>query len=266
MAGSIRLERAGALATLSISNPDKLNALDRGMWIGLREALEELGAEVADPARTELRCLRVRGEGNAAFAAGGDLEEFLALRTTVDDAWAYHEHAVAPALTALAEFPLPVVAQIDGPCIGGGLEIACCCDLRIASERASFGAPILRLGFNMYAGELARVLAAVPAAVVAEILLEGRILDAGEAFAKGLLSRVVAADALEDETLASCRRIAQGAPLVARAHKRWIRALADGHAPTEVEKRASLALVESADYPAGLAAFFRKEKPRFEGR
>jgi enoyl-CoA hydratase/carnithine racemase len=102
--------------------------------------------------------------------------------------------------------------------------------------------------------------------VVSEILLEGRILDAQEALAKGIVSRVVADDALEDETLATCRRIAQGAPLVARQHKRWIRALRDGHAPSAEEKRASLALVDSEDYRSGLAAFFKKERPRFSGR
>lgn len=266
MAGTVHVEFDGALATLTISNPGKLNALDRGMWLAMARELAALTEEVADPARTGLRCLRVKGEGTAAFAAGGDLEEFLSVRMNIADAYDYHEAAVAPALDALATFPLPVVAQIDGPCIGGGLEIACCCDIRIASTQASFGAPILKLGFNMYAGELARVLAALPASVVSEILLEGRILDAAEAAAKGLLSRVVAAEELEAEVQDTCRRIAQGAPLVARAHKRWIRTLADGHAPDAAEKRASLALVDSADYRAGIDAFLKKKRPLFSGR
>lgn len=266
MPGTIRTEHDGALATLTICNPGKLNALDRGMWLALAKELHTLRSAVDDPARTDVRCLRICGDGSEAFAAGGDLEEFLQLRMKVDDALAYHEGAVAPALDALANFPLPVVAQIDGACIGGGLEIACCCDLRIASSRSSFGAPILKLGFNMYAGELARVLAAVPAATVAEILLEGRILGSAEACAKGLVTRVVADGTVEAETLSTCRRIAQGAPLVAREHKRWIRALARGRVPTAEEKRASLALVDSNDYRAGLMAFINKEPPRFSGR
>ena len=266
MPGTIRVERDGALATLTICNPGKLNALDRGMWLAMADELGSLRTDVDDPARTRLRCLRVRGDGTEAFAAGGDLEEFLRVRTTIDEAMAYHEVAVAPALDALANFPLPVVAQIDGLCIGGGLEIACCCDLRIASARSSFGAPILKIGFSMYAGELARILAAVPASVVAEILLEGRILGAAEACAKGLVTRVVADGATEAETLATCHRISQGAPLVAREHKRWIRALAGGRTPTTEEKRDSLSLVASADYRAGLAAFLGKEIPEFKGR
>jgi enoyl-CoA hydratase/carnithine racemase len=265
MPGTIRIEHDGALATLIICNPGKLNALDRGMWHAMADELRTLRGSVDNPARTNIRCLRIRGDGPDSFAAGGDLEEFLQLRMSVDDAQAYHEGAVAPALEALANFPLPVVAQIDGPCIGGGLEIACCCDLRIASARSSFGAPILKLGFNMYAGELARVLATLPVAVVSEILLEGRILDSAEAFAKGLVTRVVADGTIEAESLATCRRISQGAPLVAREHKRLLRMLAGGRIPSAEYKRASLALVESDDYRAGLKAFINKETPRFSG-
>lgn len=260
MPGQINVSRDATLATLTIANRAKLNAIDHAMWLAMRRELAELASDSA------LRCLLVRGEGEAAFAAGGDIEEFLDRRMSVEAGLAYHEDAVAPALNALAEFPLPVVAMIHGACIGGGLEIAACCDIRIAADNASFGAPINKLGFSMYAGELAHVLAAVGPAVVSEILLEGRILDASEALAKGLVSRVVPAATLADEAAACCRRIAQGAPLVAREHKRWIRRLRNGVAPTLDEKRASLALIDSADYREGLAAFLGKRRPQFSGR
>lgn len=251
------------LATLVIANPGKLNAIDLAMWRQMKQCLDELAG---DPG---LRCLRVTGdcppELPPAFAAGGDLEEFLQVRINTADALAYHEDAVAPALAALAEFPVPVLAQIDGPCIGGGLEIACCCDIRIAADNASFGAPILKLGFNMYAGELAHVLPVAGRAVVCEMLLEGRIFAAPEALMKGLVGRVVPQRQLASEALASCRRIAQGAPLVARQHKKWIRRLANGLPPSRDEKIASLALVESADYHEGLDAFFAKRRPVFKG-
>jgi enoyl-CoA hydratase len=262
MGGQIRVSRDtdGTLATLTIANPGKLNAIDHGMWLAMRA---ELKALAADPT---LRCLLVRGEGEAAFAAGGDIEEFLQKRMSVDAGIDYHEQAVAPALAALAEFPLPVVAMIHGACIGGGLEIAACCDIRLAADNASFGAPINKLGFSMYAGELAHVLAAVGPAVASEILLEGRILRADEACAKGLVNRLVPAAMLSDEATACCRRIGQGAPLVARAHKQWIRRLRNGVPPTLEEKRASLALIDSADYREGLAAFLGKRRPQFEGR
>lgn len=270
MAGLIRIVREDrasgceGLFTLSIDHPGKLNAIDLGMWRQMREGLSALARE------PDLRCLRVRGarmDGQpAAFAAGGDLGEFLQVRMTQADALSYHEEAVAPALTALADFPVPVVAEIDGPCIGGGLEIAACCDIRIASDTATFGAPILKLGFNMYAGELAHVLRVAGPALVCEILLEGRILDAHEALQRGLIGRIFPAEVLETSVLAACRRISQGAPLVARAHKAWIHRLSNGIAPTREEKIASLALVESADYREGLAAFFEKRRPEFKGR
>lgn len=269
MAGRIFVARDAApsatdIATLVISNPGKLNAIDLGMWRQMKEALDELAV---DP---QLHCLRVRGDNTpgqpSAFAAGGDLEEFLQVRMNVEDAFAYHEDAVAPALAALADFPVPVVAEIDGPCIGGGLEIACCCDIRIAADNASFGAPILKIGFNMYAGELAHVLPVAGTAVVKEMLLEGRIFNATEAYDKGLLSRVVPREQLAAESLASCRRIAQGAPLVAKAHKAWIRRLSHDEALSSAEKRASLHLVESTDYREGLDAFFSKRRPNFRGQ
>jgi len=268
--GRITIEReysrlaVPGLATIVIANPGKLNAIDLSMWGQLLACLTELAG---DPT---LRCLRITGESlpdqPPAFAAGGDLEEFLAVRMDAAAAFAYHEDAVAPALQALADFPLPVLAQIDGPCIGGGLEIACCCDLRIASDQASFGAPILKIGFNMYAGELAHVLPIAGRAVVNEMLLEGRIYDAPEALMKGIVGRVVPAGQLDSEGLASCRRIAQGAPLVAREHKRWIRRLNNGQPLSIAEKQDSLRLVDSADYREGLSAFLAKRRPDFKGR
>lgn len=260
MSGQILQTREGDVVTLRISNPEKLNALDHAMWLALGEILRTLATD------DSLRCLIVRGDGDKAFAAGGDVEEFLQLRMDVDSAWQYHEGAVAPALDALADFPTPVIAMIQGPCIGGGLEIACCCDIRIASEDASFGAPINRLGFNMYAGELVRVIAVAGIAETADILLSGKVLNASEALSKGLVQRVVAPEQLTTETESTVRRIVQGAPLVAREHKRWLKRLRNPQALTQEEKRSSLLLVGSADYREGLNAFLAKQKPEFKGR
>jgi len=259
VSGKILQERTGDVVTLRISNPEKLNALDHAMWLALGDTLRTLAAD------DSLRCLIVRGDGDKAFAAGGDVEEFLQLRMDVDSAWQYHEGAVAPALDALADFPVPVVAMIQGPCIGGGLEIACCCDIRIAGKDASFGAPINRLGFNMYAGELERVAAVAGIAETADILLSGRVLTATEALSKGLLHRVLPTSELALETESTVRRIVTGAPLVAREHKRWLKRLRSAAALSDEEKHASLALVESADYREGLAAFLAKRKPEFSG-
>jgi len=152
MPGTIRTTRDGGLAIVTLNNPDKLNAVDAQMWRDLSSAMAELTDE------PEVACVLLKGDGDKAFAAGGDIEEFLTVRATVDDALHYHEGLVAAALEAIRTCPIPTVAAIQGACIGGGLEIAGCCDIRIAGESARFGAPINRLGFSMYPGEMAGLL------------------------------------------------------------------------------------------------------------
>jgi enoyl-CoA hydratase/carnithine racemase len=258
MSGVILCRHEGVIATVTLSNPGKLNAIDAAMWRRLRETMVELAA------RDDLRCVILVGAEDA-FAAGGDLEEFRTARADVDSALAYHE-AVGAALAAVADCPLPTVAAICGPCIGGGLEIACACDLRIAGAGARFGAPIMKLGFPMYPGELQGILDLVGPAVVKEILLEGRLLTAAEAYAKGVVTRVVADAGVMTEAMATAQRIAQGAPRVARAHKRWITRLLEGRPLSAAEKRAAFDFLDSADYEEGMAAFFGKRSPRFHGR
>lgn len=258
MTPDILSERDGGIATVTLFNPEKLNALNAAMWRRLAETFADLDADES------LRCIIVRGEG-AAFAAGGDLVEMKTARADVDGALAYHAQ-VGTALDAIARCRHPVVAAIRGPCVGGGLEIACACDLRIAGESARFGAPINKLGFSMYPGELAGLLQIAGPAVVKEILLEGRLLTAQEAFSKGLLTRVVGDADVEAEAHATAGRIAAGAPLVARWHKQWIARLLEGGPLTAAEKQASFAFLESADYREGLAAFLEKRSPRFAGQ
>jgi enoyl-CoA hydratase/carnithine racemase len=258
LAGEVLLERDGGIATVTLFNPGKLNAIDAAMWRRLALVMADLDAD------DNLRAIVVRGDG-VAFAAGGDLDEFRHERATVDKALAYHE-AVGAALAAVESCRHPTVAMILGPCVGGGLEIACACDLRIAGESARLGAPISKLGFSMYPGELAGLLKLAGPAVTKEILLEGRLLTAKEAYEKGLLTRVVPDKTTEGEAYATAKRIADGAPLVARAHKQWIARLLDNRPLTDDEKRASFAFLGNADYTEGLDAFAQKRRPVFTAK
>ena len=256
---TINLAVEGEIATLTLNNPDKLNAINLAMWQQISANMASISAD------SGIRCVVLRGAGDQAFAAGGDLEEFVTGRATLEQALHYHGE-VAKALNAIADCPHPTVALIKGACIGGGLEIAGVCDLRIAGESARFGAPINKLGFSMYPGEMEGLLRLAGPAVIKEILLEGRILSASQAYEKGLLSRVVKDEQVEDEAYASARRICQGAPLVAGWHKQWIRRLLDGRPLSDEEKAVSFAFLETEDYREGLAAFLEKRKPVFKAR
>ncbi|MDB5809590.1 MAG: Enoyl-CoA hydratase [Betaproteobacteria bacterium] len=253
--------RDGDIATVALNNPGKLNALTIAMWRELARVLRELSAD------DDLRCVVLRGAGDDAFAAGADIEEFIEQRATLEQAKLYHHELVGGVLNAVAECRHPTVALIKGACVGGGLEIACNCDLRISGESGRFGVPINRLGFAIAYDELAGLLALSGRAVAAEILLEGRVWNAPEAFAKGLLTRIVADVDVEREAYATARRIADGAPLVARWHKQFIRRLAV-NAPTlsAAERDANFDYLQSDDYQTGIDSFFSKQKPQFKGR
>jgi enoyl-CoA hydratase/carnithine racemase len=171
------------------------------------------------------------------------------------------------ALRAIGECRHPTIAMIHGPCVGGGLEIACQCDLRIAGESARFGVPINRLGFAIAYSELDALLPLVGRAVALEILVEGRVWNADEAFAKGLLTRVVPDARLHDEAYATACRIAEGAPLAAHWHKRFIRRLTPRPAPlNEAEIEENFAYFDTEDYRIGYDAFLQKRRPKFVGR
>ena len=258
---SIDVTRDGVIATVAINNPAKLNALTVAMWRELARVMRELSADDG------LRCVVLRGAGDEAFAAGADIAEFAEVRNTVEQGKTYHLATVANALKAVGECRHPTVALIKGACAGGGLELSCCCDLRIAGESARLGVPINKLGFALAYGELAGLIAVAGRAVAAEILIEGRMWRADEAFAKGLLTRVVADDKVVDEAYATARRIADGAPLVARWHKQYIRRLTPQAAPlSNAEIDANFDYFKTEDYRIGYDAFINTPTPAFKGR
>jgi enoyl-CoA hydratase len=259
MPAGILLSRQGDIATVTLSNPQRLNALTLGMWRQLGEVLQRLGKD------DSVRCVVLRGAGAKAFAAGADIAEFESKRANAKQAKAYGE-CIAGAMRAVRECRHPTLALISGACVGGGLEIASQCDLRICAESARFGVPIKNLGLVVAYDEMAGLIALAGRAVALEILLEGRIFGAGEAFDKGLVSRVVPEERLEEEAYAAARRIAEGAPLVARWHKKFARRLAEPRALSPLEREESYACFDSEDFREGVAAFLEKRTPRFTGR
>jgi enoyl-CoA hydratase len=257
-ASMVSVTRDGGVATVTLSHRGKLNAIDVAMWHALRDAFNALSTQ------TELRCVIVCGaDGN--FAAGADIEEFPAMRTTAQQGMHYHEDVIAPALQAIVECLHPTVAAIDGVCVGGGLEIACACDLRIAAPDARFGIPINRLGFSLAPRELQGLLQLIGKARTLEILLEGRVFSAAEAVEKGLVQRV--AEDVHGAANEAATRIAKGAPLAARANKQMVRRLTPQTAPLDAaELQAAFSILDSDDYREGVQSFIARRDPSFQGK
>jgi enoyl-CoA hydratase/carnithine racemase len=259
MSDAVLVARDGAVATVTLNKPERMNALDKRMWRALGEIFDDLDRDES------LRCVVLRGAGDKAFAAGADIAEFAAERANVGQARDY-DRIVRVALEAVVRCRHPVVAMIRGACVGGGLELAAVCDLRICGESSRFGIPVKNLGLVVAYGELAGLIDLVGRAAALEIVLEGRVFGAEEARAKGLVNRVVPDERLEEETAATVRRIADGAPLVARWHKKFARRLADPRPLTPAEYDESFACFGTEDYRTGYRAFLAKGKPDFRGK
>jgi len=260
MSGVVHLQRAGETAVVVLDSPGKLNAISEAMWQALARLFRELADDMA------LRAIVVRGAGRN-FAAGADIDEFAQLRSDPSQGRRYHLETIANALAAIGDCPVPVVAAIEGVCVGGGLEVAVACDLRIAADTARIGAPVGRLGFPFAWPELVPLLRLVGPGVAAELLLEGRLLDAHEAAARGLVTRAVAVERFEPEVQECVTRICAGSPRSARENKAAIRKLAaSGGVYTEHELDASFDFLQSDDYREGVAAFLAKRPARFTGR
>ena len=209
-----------------------------------------------------MRCIVIRGAGEKAFAPGNDISEFATERSNVEQARDYGEDMHAHHRRRSADCRHPLVAQIHGICVGGGLEIAALADLRICGESSRFGVPIKKLGLVMAYAEMAPLVALVGRAVALEILLEGRVFDAQEAKEKGLVTRVVADDEVAAEARATAERIAEGAPLVARWHKKFARRLGRSDAADASRARRGLRLLRHRGFPHRLRGVPREAQAR----
>lgn len=257
MSGKILSERQGPLALVTLSHPGKFNAMSRAMWRELRAVFTALQTD------TSLRCVVLRGEGGH-FCAGGDISEYESFRFSEPELRAFHEDEVWGGLQAVLDCDVPVLAQIEGNCMGAGVEIACCCDIRIAADSARFGAPIGRLGFPMAPREAALVLREAGAASAREMLLEAAVLTAPQMQVRGFLQRVVPEAALATEVGQSVQHISRLAPQAARLNKQTLRALQ----PLGTEVPAALlagayAYADSAEHREGIASFLAKRPAEF---
>jgi len=249
----------GPIGTLAIDNPAKRNALDLDMW----KALPELVAALDRDER--VRVIVLRGAGTESFASGADIAEFETVRADAEGGRLY-EAANEAAFWALAHCSKPVIAMIRGFCLGGGFGLALSCDLRIASETATFGIPAARLGIGYPPGAMRLVTAALGAPATKDLFYTARRIGAEEAQRLGVVQRVVPDGSLEETTLALAHDIAQNAPLTIRAAKAAIDA-AMGLAHPDVDP-AALAdrCFDSADAVEGRTAFLEKRRPVFKGR
>ena len=258
MTDTLLVARHGPRLDLTMNRPERRNALGLDEWRRLGDAMEAAAADAT------LRAVVVTGAGEA-FAAGGDIEEFRRVRRTPGEARAYDE-VVARATRAIEECPHPVVAAINGACVGGGLQIAAACDLRIAAASARFGIPVARLAMAAPPAEIPPLVELLGVDGALSMLLEARLCDAAEALAKGLVTRVVPDDELAVEVAATVERIAAGGPLAARAHKRLVREWSRRRAIGAEAEAQAYACIASEDFREGVDAFLAKRKPGFNGR
>ena len=257
---------AAGVVVVTLRHTGRLNAMSRAMWRQLRSVFESIQRN------PDARCVLIEGEGGA-FCAGGDISEYPAFRFDAAQLRDFHENDVWGGLSAMLDCDVPIVARIDGACMGAGVEIASCCDIRIAATGARFGAPIARLGFPMAPREAQLVAGAVGELTARQMLLEAATFTAPDMLARGFLSRVVPDERLMADALGTAQRVAALAPQAARLNKQMLRALKvplalDGKAQAAIENIVNgasdpYAYADSAEHREGINAFLAKRPPAF---
>ena len=247
------------IVEVSLNRPEKLNALTKPMWKELGKIFKKLSKD------KNLRCIVIRGKGGKSFSPGNDISEFETQRSSSKLAKAYGVH-LHGTLRAIQECPIPTIALIEGICVGGGMEIAACCDLRICGESSRFGVPIKRLGLTMAAKELEALLKITSYSIAMEILLEGKIMNAKEAYKKNLVNRVVADLEVENEVYKSAELISEGAPKVARWHKQFAKEILKTGKVSDKLNNLGYKCYDTEDFKIGYKSFLSKTKPKFKNK
>lgn len=264
MSGSVTLHTDGPVACVTLAHAGKFNAMSRAMWLQLKAVFEAIQVDAS------VRCVVVRGQGGH-FCAGGDISEYPSFRFDAAQLAHFHEQEVWGALSAMLQCDVPLVAHIEGNCLGAGLEIASCCDIRLAASDAKFGAPIARLGFPMAPKEAALVACAVGNTTARAMLLAAEVFDTAPLQAQGFLTRVLAVAELDACVQATVHRVTSLAPQAARMNKQIFRSN-QPLAPAEYVQAATkniaeyvspYAYADSAEHREGIAAFLDKRSPHF---
>jgi enoyl-CoA hydratase len=255
---TLRLDRQGRVAIITINRPDKRNALN----IKTREE----GAALLDQLREDdsVGVVVFTGAGDKAFVAGADIGEF-AGRTAITQRDVMTSRSL---FTAIDTFPKPVIAMINGYCLGGGCELALACDIRIASENASFGQPEINLGIIPGGGGTQRLPRLVGEGKAMEMILTGEIIDARTAFSIGLVNHVVPADQLQAKTLELANRIAEKSPIALQLAKEAVKLASKSNLDEGLRREVDLFALcfSTEDKNEGVSAFLEKRKPAFQGR
>lgn len=251
------VERKGAVATVTVNRPDKRNALDGATRAQLLGAFEELRSDKA------VRVVVLTGAGNKAFIAGADVNE-LAGRTPIEMLKSLQQPSI---FDAADEFPKPLIAMINGYCLGSGNGLAMACDIRIAAETARFGQPEINFGMIPIGGATQRLPRLVGLGRAFKLLYTGQIIDANEALKMGLVDEVVPAKELRSRTMMLAEMIATRSAAALQLVKEAIRASLRAPLDDGIRHEQSLASVifSSKDLAEGIAAFLEKRQPHFTG-
>ncbi len=255
---TILVEKRGSVAIITINRPEKLNALGHKVHIEGVEALEKLRKDA------EVRVVVITGAGEKAFIAGADISEF-AGQTPVSQRSSFQEKTL---FNSLDNFPKPVIAMINGFCLGGGCEVALACDLRIAGEKARFGQPEINLGIIPGGGGTQRLTRLIGEGKSMELILTGDMIDANTALNLGLVNHVYSAEELETKTMELANKIAEKSPIALQMAKEAVKLAAKSNLDEGLRREVDLFAIcfSSQDKEEGVAAFLEKRKPVFIGK
>jgi enoyl-CoA hydratase len=255
---TITVDKDGKVAILTVNRPDKLNALSSAVHIEGVAALDELRED------DDVRVVVITGSGEKSFIAGADISEFEG-KTPVTQRSTFHERTL---FNTVDTFPKPVIAMINGFCLGGGNELALACDLRICSENARFSQPEINLGIIPGGGGSQRLTRLVGEGRAMEMILTGDMIDADTAHRFGLVNHVYPAAELRAKTLELAAKIAEKAPIALQLAKEAVKFASRSNLDEGLRREVDLFAIcfSTEDKKEGVSAFLEKRKPEFKGK